>query len=115
MIIPEKKLMKLANGSDVRGVAIEGIADEPVNLTTDAANVITSGFLEFLAERTGKDKKKLRVAVGHDSRISAAALKKRYLMHLQLLVQLQLTAVWLLHRRCLWQRYFLRLRWTVPL
>ena len=33
MIIPEKKLMKLANGSDVRGVAIEGIADEPVNLT----------------------------------------------------------------------------------
>ena len=79
MIIPEKKLMKLANGSDVRGVAIEGIADEPVNLTTDAANVITSGFLEFLAERTGKDKKKLRVAVGHDSRISAAALKKAVL------------------------------------
>ena len=79
MIIPEKKLMKLANASDVRGVAIEGIADEPVNLTTDAANVITSGFLEFLAERTGKDKKKLRVAVGHDSRISAAALKKAVL------------------------------------
>ena len=45
MIIPEKNLMKLANGSDVRGVAIEGVADEPVTLSTDAANVITSGFL----------------------------------------------------------------------
>ena len=75
MIIPEKNLMKLANGSDVRGVAIEGVADEPVTLSTDAANVITSGFLDFLAEKTGKKKKDLRVAVGHDSRLSAGDLK----------------------------------------
>lgn len=79
MIIPENKLMKLANGSDVRGVAIDGVADEPVTLTTDAANAITSGFLEFLADRTGKAKKTLRVAVGHDSRLSAPALKKAVL------------------------------------
>ena len=76
MIIPEKKLLKLANGSDVRGVAVEGVADEPVTLTTDAANVITSGFVEFLAERTGKSKRDLRIAVGHDSRISAKSLKE---------------------------------------
>ena len=60
MIIPEKNLMKLANGSDVRGVAIEGVADEPVTLSCEAANVIASGFLDFLADNTGKKKKELR-------------------------------------------------------
>ncbi|MBQ1866761.1 phosphomannomutase/phosphoglucomutase [Selenomonas sp.] len=79
MIIPEKNLMKLANGSDVRGVAMEGVADEPVNLTTDAANVITSGFVEFLAERTGKAKKDLRIAVGRDSRLTGHDLKREVL------------------------------------
>ena len=79
MIIPEKSLMKLANGSDVRGVAMEGVADEPVNLSTDAANVIASGFIAFLAERTGKAKKDLRIAVGRDSRLSGHELKKSVL------------------------------------
>ena len=74
-IASEKDLMRLANGSDVRGVAVEGVADEPVNLTTEAANRITSGFVEFLAERTGLSKDELRIAVGHDSRISAHDLK----------------------------------------
>ena len=79
MIIPEKNLMKLANGSDVRGVAMEGVADEPVNLSIEAANVIASGFIQFLAERTGKEKKDLRIAVGRDSRLSGHALKKSVL------------------------------------
>ena len=73
MLVSEKILKKLANGSDVRGVAVEGVPDEPVTLSAEAANVITGGFLEFLAGKTGKEKKKLRVAVGHDSRISAPA------------------------------------------
>ena len=75
MITSEKQMMKLANGSDVRGVAVDGVDGEPVNLTTEAANRIASGFVEFLAERTGKAKKDLRIAVGHDTRISAHALK----------------------------------------
>ncbi len=68
MPISEKNLLKLANGSDVRGVSIEGVADEPVTLNAEAANRITSGFLDFLAQKTGKKVKDLRVAVGHDSR-----------------------------------------------
>ncbi|MGN0938009.1 MAG: phosphomannomutase/phosphoglucomutase [Selenomonas sp.] len=79
MITSEKQMMKLANGSDVRGVAVEGVDGEPVNLTAEAANRIASGFLDFLAERTGKAKKELRIAVGHDTRISASALKKAVL------------------------------------
>ena len=49
MPISEKNLLKLANGSDVRGVSIEGVADEPVTLNAEAANRITSGFLDFLS------------------------------------------------------------------
>ena len=75
MKVPESILKKLANGSDVRGVAIEGVADEPVTLSPEAANVITSGFLTFLAGKTGKARKELRVAVGHDSRLSAKPLR----------------------------------------
>lgn len=57
MPISEKNLLKLANGSDVRGVSIEGVADEPVTLNAEAANRITSGFLDFLSQKTGKDRK----------------------------------------------------------
>ncbi|MCI6158205.1 MAG: phosphomannomutase/phosphoglucomutase [Selenomonadaceae bacterium] len=75
----EKDMMKLANGSDVRGVAVEGVADEPVTLTEEAANRIAAGFVEFLAERVGCSKRDLRIAVGHDTRISAHPLKKAVL------------------------------------
>lgn len=79
MPISEKNLLKLANGSDVRGVSIEGVADEPVTLNAEAANRITSGFLDFLSQKTGKKVKDLRIAVGHDSRLSAPMLKEAVL------------------------------------
>ena len=37
MAITKKELLKLKNGSDVRGVACEGIEGEHVNLTEEAA------------------------------------------------------------------------------
>ena len=79
MCISERAFLKLANGSDVRGVSIEGVVDEPVTLNAEAANRITSGFLDFLSTKTGKKIKDLRVAVGHDSRISAPMLKNAVL------------------------------------
>ena len=78
-MISEKNIMKLQNGSDVRGVAVEGVADEPVNLYPEAANRIAAGFVDFLSEQTGKKAKELRIAVGHDSRISADSLKQAVL------------------------------------
>ena len=66
---------KLANGSDIRGVAIPGVPDEPVTLTPEAANRIAAGFVRFLSETTGKSPAELQIAVGHDSRISALAIK----------------------------------------
>lgn len=66
---------KLANGSDIRGVAVAGVAGEPVTLTPEAANRIAAGFVRLLSEKTGKQPAELRIAVGHDSRISALAIK----------------------------------------
>jgi len=63
---------KLQNGSDIRGVALEGIAGQNVNLTEEVCRNIGRGFALWLMERTGK--KELRVAVGRDSRLSGPAL-----------------------------------------
>ena len=68
----ENSFLKLQNGSDVRGVAIDGVEGEPVNLTPEAVNRIASGFAKFLTDKLGKQN--LKIAVGHDSRISAPQL-----------------------------------------
>ncbi len=63
---------KLQNGSDIRGVALEGIEGQHVNLTEDACRDIGRGFALWLKEKTGKTD--LRVAVGRDSRLSGSTL-----------------------------------------
>ena len=63
---------KLQNGSDIRGVALEGIEGQPVNLTEEVCKNIGRGFALWLKDKTGTDK--LRVAVGRDSRLSGPAL-----------------------------------------
>ncbi len=64
--------MHLKNGSDVRGVASEGIEGEAVTLHEESAANIAKGFCVWLSAHTGK--KKLCVAVGYDSRISSTSL-----------------------------------------
>lgn len=72
-MLSEKDLLKLQNGSDIRGVATEGVAGETVNLTAEAVNKIASGFIKFLTDKLGK--KNLKIAIGNDSRITADKLK----------------------------------------
>ena len=64
---------KLQNGSDIRGVALEGVAGQSVNLTEQACRDIGRGFALWLMARTGK-KEGLRVSVGRDSRLSGETL-----------------------------------------
>ena len=45
----------LQNGSDIRGVAIEGVQGEPVTLTPAAATDIARAFARFTAEKTGAE------------------------------------------------------------
>ena len=63
---------KLQNGSDIRGVALEGIEGQHVNLTEAVCKDIGRGFALWLQAKTGKNN--LRVAVGRDSRLSGPAL-----------------------------------------
>ncbi len=64
---------KLQNGSDIRGVALEGIEGQHINLTEDACKDIGRGFALWLVKKTGKTSG-LRVAVGRDSRLSGETL-----------------------------------------
>ncbi len=64
---------KLQNGSDIRGVALEGIEGQHVNLTEQVCRDIGRGFAVWLSKKTGKIDG-LRVAVGRDSRLSGEAL-----------------------------------------
>ncbi len=49
-----KPILKLQNGSDVRGVAVEGVADEPVTLTPEYANRIVQAFVYGSAKKVAK-------------------------------------------------------------
>ena len=76
-------LLKLQNGSDIRGIAVEGVEGEQVNLTGDIANRIGQGFVAWLSKKTGKDASELRIGVGHDSRITADVMKEGVMAGMQ--------------------------------
>lgn len=69
-----EEYMKLQNGSDIRGVAMEGVAGEEVNLTAERVRCIAAAFAVYLSERYGREPSKLRIGVGHDSRLTADKL-----------------------------------------
>ncbi|MHC4883789.1 MAG: phosphomannomutase/phosphoglucomutase [Planctomycetota bacterium] len=69
---------KLQNGSDIRGVALEGVEGEAVNLTPEVVAVLGAAYARWLTERTGKDASQLTIGLGHDSRLSADALKAAF-------------------------------------
>ncbi len=64
--------LSLQNGSDIRGVAMEGVAGQNVNLTEQACRDIARGFALWLISRLKKDA--LRVAIGRDSRLTGPML-----------------------------------------
>lgn len=64
------------SGTDIRGIASEGVENQPVNLTDEAVTAMTRGFATWIAKRTGKEANRLKVAVGKDSRISGPRMLK---------------------------------------
>lgn len=66
-----KNIMELQNGSDIRGISIEGVQGEEVNLDRVRAGVIGAAFAQWLAFKVGKNTFNLKVCVGHDPRLSA--------------------------------------------
>lgn len=65
---------KLQNGSDVRGVALEGVEGQHVNLTEQAVKDIGRAFVVWLKNKLGKSD--LKIAVGRDSRLSGENLSR---------------------------------------
>ena len=66
---------KLQNGSDIRGVALEGVKGENVNLTPEVLARLGKSFITWLKRKGFSD---MTIAVGMDSRISGASLKRAF-------------------------------------
>lgn len=72
MKMDSQKYLDLKNGTDVRGIACEGVENEHVNLTEEAVENIAKAFCVWLSSQTGNTT--VSIAVGYDSRITAPAL-----------------------------------------
>ncbi len=58
------------SGTDIRGVAVDGVEGEPLNMTDEAVEAMSAGFLTWLCKKVNKKTSELTVSVGRDSRIS---------------------------------------------
>lgn len=67
--------LKLKSGTDIRGVAVEGVEGEPVSLTAPVIEAIAASFLVWCEKRLGIPASQLRIAVGRDSRISGPRIR----------------------------------------
>ena len=67
---------KLQNGSDIRGVALEGVAGEEVNLTPEVAQTLGNAFVNWLSQKAGKSTTELTIGIGRDSRLSGETLSQ---------------------------------------
>ncbi|MCI6245147.1 MAG: phosphomannomutase/phosphoglucomutase, partial [Eubacterium sp.] len=68
LTITKDKLLKLKSGTDIRGVAVE-TEKEAVELTDEVVTAVAAAFVQWYKKKFGKDN--IKIAVGHDSRISA--------------------------------------------
>ena len=69
-----KDYQRLRSGSDVRGVALEGIEGEHINLTDEAVYDIVRAFVYYLSLKMNKSS--FNIAIGYDSRLSAKRIEE---------------------------------------
>ena len=67
---------KLQNGSDIRGVALEGVTGEAVNLTPDVVKTLGNAFVQWLTQQTSQATADITIAIGRDSRLSGETLSQ---------------------------------------
>jgi phosphomannomutase len=73
-IVQDFNWNKLQNGSDIRGIALEGVKDERVNLTPEVAKILGQAFVTWLSHNLNKPSSELTIGVGRDSRLSGPAI-----------------------------------------
>ncbi len=69
---------KLQNGSDVRGVALEGVEGESVNLTYKETYYLAISFANWLAGKLNRPVETLKIAVGCDSSLALNPSKRHF-------------------------------------
>jgi phosphomannomutase len=74
MELKMQNFKKLQNGNDIRGVALEGVENENVNLTPQIAQKLACAFCVWLKNK--KQHETLKFSVGCDSRLSGEDLKQ---------------------------------------
>ena len=62
--------MRFKSGSDIRGIGL-GDGNEPLYMDDDFVSRCAAGFAEFLAKKLEVREEQLKIAVGHDPRLSA--------------------------------------------
>ena len=73
--MPNVDYQAFKSGTDIRGIAVE-TEGSPVTLTDAAVSAMAAGFGRWLCSRTEKTPSALKIAVGHDSRISAGRISR---------------------------------------
>ncbi|MBQ7505254.1 MAG: phosphomannomutase/phosphoglucomutase [Ruminococcus sp.] len=58
------------SGTDIRGVAVEGVKGQEINLTDEVIASMAQGFALWLSAKVNKPCDKLKITIGRDSRIS---------------------------------------------
>ncbi|MEM9137439.1 MAG: phosphomannomutase/phosphoglucomutase, partial [Cyanobacteria bacterium P01_F01_bin.42] len=74
MIAASFDWQRLQNGSDIRGVALDGVPDEAVNLSPEVVTRLGQAFACWLAQSKNLEPKALTIALGRDSRLSGPDL-----------------------------------------
>lgn len=72
-MITKDSLLKLKSGTDIRGVAVKTETEE-IELTNEVVEKICAAFAQWV--KTKYNNEDLKIAVGHDSRISASRIKE---------------------------------------
>ncbi|MFA7116582.1 MAG: phosphomannomutase/phosphoglucomutase [Bacteroidales bacterium] len=75
-------MKSLQNGSDIRGIAMDGIEGEKINLTSEKMRLIAMAFvmwLRFEDENKNVSADSISIGVGMDSRLSGERLKRIFL------------------------------------
>lgn len=67
----------LQNGSDIRGIALEGVPGEEVTLSVSVVRILGEAFVYWLKQHT--EGARIRLAIGNDSRLSAESLKQSFI------------------------------------
>ena len=77
-------IRKLQNGSDIRGIAVEGVPGEEVNLTKNNAGAIATAYMVWLARKLDKPIFTMKICVGRDPRVSGEELKEGIMTGIQM-------------------------------